>query len=59
MGRAHRHFSDYGAVIVLDSRLDNEVSECFPPWIFQEFTEYSNLKKLCSEIHHFFSHVTT
>jgi len=40
MGRAHRHQNDYGAVVVLDSRLDNTFSEFFPPWIKQEFTEY-------------------
>ena len=57
MGRAHRHSHDYGAVVVLDSRLDSEVSELFPPWIYREFTEYSQLKKLCSELHHFYAQI--
>jgi Rad3-related DNA helicase len=57
MGRAHRHQNDYGAVVVLDSRLDNTFSEFFPPWIKQEFTEYNNPKRLCVDLHYFYQNV--
>ena len=57
MGRAHRHHTDYGAVVVLDSRLDNTFSSFFPPWIKQEFTEYQNPKRLCVDLHRFYQNV--
>jgi Rad3-related DNA helicase len=54
MGRAHRHKDDYGAVVVIDSRLESDYSEFFPPWIKRELTEYKSMNKLFYDIGHFF-----
>ena len=57
MGRAHRHQYDYGAVVVIDSRLENEFCELFPPWILRELTEYKATHLLIPDLAYFYQGV--
>lgn len=57
MGRAHRHEKDFGAVVVIDSRLEDEHTQFFPPWIRRDLATHMSMRGLCQEVARFYQDV--